>query len=172
VKSSAKFSLKHTLQAATVAALLSVGLGAQADEPPHPDPAACQERVGEMLQRMQQHLQQRLDRLAQALKLQAGQQAAWKEYANAELAVPAPWPCPKAEANPLEMAQDRAEHARLMADKLTASSKALAALWQTLSPAQRQTFQSLSRPGMPHRSGMMGGMHEGAPAMPDGMPPQ
>ncbi|MBV8049422.1 MAG: Spy/CpxP family protein refolding chaperone [Paludibacterium sp.] len=162
MKSLPVLSLKRSLQAAALAGLLTMGLGVQAAEP---NPAGCPTHAGEMLQRMQQHQQQRLDRLAQALNLQPGQQAAWKAFAATELAAPAPFPCPKPDATPVDMAQARADHARLMADRMAASSKAVADLWQVLSADQRQTLTKMMHHPMmrPHPDRM--GDH------PD-MPPQ
>ncbi|TDR73926.1 hypothetical protein [Paludibacterium purpuratum] len=162
-------SLKRSLQVAGLTALLTAGLAANAAEQPPRDPASCQTRSGDMLLHMQQQHKQALDRQAQALKLQSAQQAAWAAYATAEMALPVPMPCPKPDATPVDMAQARANHAKLMAERLMASSKALADLWQGLSADQRQTFERTVHEGMRHH-GMMGGKGP-MPDMPD-MPPR
>ncbi|BEV71128.1 MULTISPECIES: Spy/CpxP family protein refolding chaperone [unclassified Paludibacterium] len=149
----------HTLRVTFASVLLMAGLAAQAADLPASAPVpACPPRHSDMRQAMQQHQQKRLDQLAQALKLRPAQQAAWQAYTQAELALPPAPACPSAAPTAPDMARARAEHARLMAEHFAASSKALSALWQQLTPEQRQTFDKLARQHMP-RHGMMDHPH-------------
>lgn len=120
------------------------------------DNAACP-YMGDMQARMTKFHQERLDRLHAALKLTPAQQGAWQAYAKAEMAMRPPMSPPAANADPATMAQFRADMAARMAQRLSDISKGTAALWKTLSPAQRTTFEQMAPRGHGGRHGMMGG---------------
>lgn len=135
--------------------------------PAEGDVMPCPAMDGSMQARMAKFHQDRLDRLHDALKLTSTQQSAWQAYAKAEMALASPMAAPPQKADPAALAQFRADRAAEMAQRMAAVSKGTSALWKTLTPAQRTTFEQLATRGGRHRPGMMMG---GRPPMPDQPP--
>jgi periplasmic protein CpxP/Spy len=111
-------------------------------QPPHAhDPAA-----------RQQHVQSRLDRMAQQLQITPAQQDAWNAYANT---VKSAWasrsarPAPDADAATLLRA--RAQRTAAQAQRLTQLADATAELQPALSAEQRKTLDDMVRRHGRHR---------------------
>jgi hypothetical protein len=106
---------------------------------PQQDPASRQARI-------QQHLQARLDRMAERLEIDASQQDAWAAYTKtvqgligSHVQRPAP------DADAATVARFRAQLAAERAQKLSQLADATAALQQALRPEQQQTLNEIVR---------------------------
>lgn len=103
------------------------------------DPAARQARI-------EQHLQARLDRMAERLQITPAQQPAWSTYVDTvkgligtKLTRPAP------DADAASIARFRAEFATERAGKLAQLADATSALQQALEPQQQKTLGEIVR---------------------------
>jgi periplasmic protein CpxP/Spy len=159
-----KTSVRLMQGAAILAAALVITPIASAA--PAPDSIQCPNYDGSMQTRRAQFHQERLNRLHDALKLTSAQQSAWQAYAKADAALP-PMARPPRDADPVAMAQFRADRAAEMAQHLGAISKGTSTLWKVLTPEQRKTFEQLSMRGPWGHRGPMGGDR---PQMPDQPP--
>ncbi|HEX9810992.1 MAG TPA: Spy/CpxP family protein refolding chaperone, partial [Burkholderiales bacterium] len=115
-------------------------------EPADTNAPAAQDDPAARQAHMQQHLQERLDRMAVRLQITPAQQDAWAAYAGTvqrlagtKLARPAP------EADAASVARFRAELAAERAQRLAQLADATAALQQALDPEQQQALGKLVR---------------------------
>jgi hypothetical protein len=107
-------------------------------------------------ERMREHMQSRLDRMAQQLEIKEGQQAAWAEYTRAVESVfsgaPAP---PPTEADAATIVRHRAQRMSEHAQKMNQLADATARLQEALDADQRQKLTQIVR-----ERGMHGGHHK------------
>ncbi|MGB9093610.1 MAG: hypothetical protein WCB93_05815 [Gallionella sp.] len=113
-------------------------------------------------ERMQEHLQARLDRLAQRLEIKASQQAVWEDFAKSIESLP-DWNAKKPgdDADAATIARYRANRASEMAGKLTRIADATARLQAALSEDQRKILNQTAQL-MLHREHRFGRMHHDA----------
>ena len=167
------YDLRKPVRGATIlATALLVALPlysmAQQDHPTTPPPHSAQ-----MHERMQQRMQEHLDKLAARLEIRASQQEAWNAFSGAvrNMAPAMPLEPPAKDldaASRARLAADRAaEHARKLGQLADATSK----LQQVLDTPQKQVLNEVARRLAHHRGhhehgddghdGVHDGMHEG-----------
>ena len=129
-----------------VVASLAAGAPSVWSEPTDTNTPAGQDDPAARQARMQQHLQERLNRMAERLQITPAQQDAWAAYAGTvqrlagtKLARPAP------QADAASVARLRAELAAERAQKLAQLADATAALQQSLDPEQQQALGKIVR---------------------------
>jgi LTXXQ motif family protein len=143
--------IARSLAAAAIAIpLIALCAPALSQTPPTstPDMAAKAER-------MQEHIQARLDRMAERLEIKASQQDAWNAYATVVrslVGTPSNRPGPDADA--ATIVRFRAERMTEFAQKLGQVADATAKLQQALTPEQRKVLTEIARHGGP-----LGGHH-------------
>ncbi|HEY8554652.1 MAG TPA: Spy/CpxP family protein refolding chaperone [Burkholderiales bacterium] len=94
-------------------------------------------------------IEARLERLAERLKIQPEQEAAWAAYAQTVRSVfGEPRPRPPADADAATLLRFRAERAAEHAQKLNRLADATQTLQQALTPEQRETLNEALRHGM------------------------
>lgn len=107
-------------------------------------------------EQMREHIQARLNRMAERLKLEPSQQDAWTAYAKTvEGMVGTGLARPAADADAATLVRFRAQLAAEQAQKLNQLADATATLQQTLNPTQQQILKEFVR--NPH------GMNRGRP---------
>ncbi|MCC6535569.1 MAG: Spy/CpxP family protein refolding chaperone [Burkholderiales bacterium] len=100
----------------------------------------------QMRERMQAHMNQRLDRLAARLEIKASQQAAWETYRKARASVFDNRPQrPARDADAATLAKFRADMAQRRAEHLVTMADATAKLQQVLEPQQRKVLDEIAR---------------------------
>jgi hypothetical protein len=100
--------------------------------------------------RMHERASTRLERMAQRLKIEASQQAAWDAYARTvEGMFGTGGTKPPADADAATLVRLRAQRAAEHAQKLNQLADATATLQQSLNPEQRKTLNEIARRG-PH----------------------
>lgn len=96
--------------------------------------------------RMREHIQARLNRMAERLKLEPSQQDAWAAYAKTvEGMVGTGLARPAGDADAATLVRFRAQLAAEQAQKLNQLADATATLQQTLNPAQQKILSDLVR---------------------------
>ena len=107
---------------------------------------AAQESTSARQARIQQHLQARLQRMAERLQIAPAQQTAWTMYATTvQSLIGTNLPRPDPEADAASIARFRAELAAERAQKLSQLADATAALQQALDADQRKTLDQMVR---------------------------
>lgn len=114
-------------------------------------------------ERMREHIQARLSRMAERLKLEPSQQDAWAAYAKTvEGMVGTGLAKPATDADAAALVRFRAQLAADHAQKLNQLADATATLQQALNPAQQQILNDLVR----HPRGMERGRTRSTPQSP------
>lgn len=112
-------------------------------------------------ERMHEHLQARLDKLAQRLEIKASQQPVWEDFARSvEMLADGNAKKPGMDADAAAIARFRAERATEFAGKLARIADATAKLQAALSGDQRKILNQTAQQ-MLHRDHRFGRMHHG-----------
>lgn len=137
-----RFTLSRTVASVLLAASF-VAFAGPALSQPNPGsstPAATPQ------QRWHEHVQTRLRRMAERLKITPAQQAAWTAYTNTvESLIGTKLTRPAADADAASIARFRADLAAERAQKLSQLADATATLQQALDPEQQKTLNELTR---------------------------
>lgn len=157
--------MKSTPRLTRLAAALAAGLALAAAVPASASPGpGFREMTPEMTERMRDHMQARLDRMAERLEIKASQQDAWKAYAKVhqDMFDGSIKPAPK-DADAAAIVRHRADTAALMAKKLATLADATAELQKVLTPEQNKLLAGMVRRPMGGRFGGPGehGRHGG-----------
>ena len=137
--------VRRFLPALVVAAVIA-GAPAAWSQPTDTTAPGTQDRAAERQARIQHHLQERLDRMAERLQITSAQQGAWTTYVTAvQHLIGTKATRPAREADAASIARFRAELASERAQKLTQLADATATLQQTLNPDQRKTLDEIVR---------------------------
>lgn len=142
---------------ATACAVAAVGLVSSAAAEPSAPMAAHMDENGHhdaMAKQWAEHLQARLDRLAERLEIKASQQAAWQKFtatfkdtmgAHAMMGHPDMEAGSQDKLDAATLARRHADRAEQHAQKLAQLADATATLQQSLSPDQRLVFDEVAR---------------------------
>jgi hypothetical protein len=138
------------IAAATLAAVLSIGLGtgwaAEPRAPGSPEEAAMHRK--HRMEQMQMRMKARLAKMASRLEIKASQQAAWGDYVKARESVMANPPVrPARDADAATIARARADFMADMARKSAVVADATAKLQAVLTPDQRKVLDEMARRG-------------------------
>ena len=137
--------VRRLLPALVVAAVIA-GAPAAWSQPSDTTAPAAQDHSVTRQARIQQHLQKRLDRMAERLQITRAQQEAWAAYVNTvQSMVGTKLARPAGEIDAASIARFRAELASERAQKLTQLADATATLQQSLNPDQRKTLDEIVR---------------------------
>jgi hypothetical protein len=118
-------------------------------------------------EQMHQHLEKRLDKMAERLNITSAQQAAWSRYRSAvEAQFSAPPARPSTDADAATIVRWRADRASEMARKLAVVADATATLQSALDDKQRQTLRDMVR----HEGRFEGHHHDKGEAKPTSLP--
>ncbi len=147
----------RTLISRSLVALAFVGsLGAVSapvwSQPASSDQSATATDPATRQARFREHMQTRLDRMAERLKITADQQPAWTAYRQTVEGLIGAGPVkPAADADAAAIARLRAQRAAEHAQKLSQLADATAALQQALTPEQQTVLNEMARrSGRPH----------------------
>lgn len=107
---------------------------------------ATQDNTAARQARLQQHLQGRLNRMAERLQITPAQQGAWTTYVNTVQSLAGTkLTRPASEADATSVVRFRAEIAAERAQKLSQLADATATLQQALDPQQQKTLDEIVR---------------------------
>ena len=138
--------LVRRLLPALVVASVIVGAPAAWSQPTDTTTPAAADHSADRHARIQQHLQQRLNRMAERLQITPPQQDAWTAYVNTvQSMVGTKLTRPTKEADAASITRFRAELAAERAQKLNQLADATATLQQALDPEQRKTLDQMVR---------------------------
>jgi protein CpxP len=129
-----------------VVAILAAAAPSVWSQPTDTSAPAAQDNAAAREARLQQHLQGRLNRMAERLQITPTQQGAWTSYVNTvQSLVGTKLTRPASEADATSIARFRAELAAERAQKLSQLADATAALQQALDPQQQKTLDEIVR---------------------------
>lgn len=120
---------------------------------------------GEQMQmsqeRMHDHMQAKLDKLAERLEIKSSQQSVWEEFTKSvEPLMERNMKKPADDADAATIARNRADRATEFAKKLTKIADATAKLQAALTDDQRKIFNQVSRRFSHRHHGWQGNNHE------------
>jgi len=145
VKTHRNYFLRRVLPAAVLATLVAGAPVAWSQSTDATTPAA-QNRSAERQAHFRQHLQRRLNRMAERLQITPAQEAAWTAYVNSiQSMVGSKLMRPTPEADAASFARFRADLAAERAQKFAQLADATAALQLVLNPEQQQTLSKIVR---------------------------
>lgn len=148
-----RFTPKHVAVCIALAASLIAVTGAAQSQPDTGAPAAAALRQ----QHWQEHLQAKLNRMAERLQITPSQQPTWTAYADAVKNLAGPRPArPGADADAAGIVRYRAKLAGERAQKLSRLADATAALQQVLNPEQQKALNKMVRHRTRHTFGRHG----------------
>jgi protein CpxP len=129
-----------------VVATLAAAAPSVWSQPTDTSAPAAQDNASARQARIQQHLQARLQRMAEHLQITPAQQTAWTMYATSVQSLIGANPArPAPEADAASIARFRAELAAERAQKLSQLADATATLQQALDPQQQKTLDEIVR---------------------------
>lgn len=136
----------HRLLPVLVVASLAAAAPSVWSQPIDTNTPATQDNTAARQARLQQHLQGRLNRMAERLQITPAQQGAWTTYVNTVQSLAGTkLRRPASEADATSVVRFRAEIAAERAQKLSQLADATATLQQALDPQQQKTLDEIVR---------------------------